>query len=109
MTIKNIIEKCKEFEIYQQRALSEDYAEIVMYTKEIFKWKAIFDEIFGEPLNPAGIKPTKGDLELTRPFGGLFDDQTLYAGEFDARKMVVMFWPWQDGKRVTIKIAFLKK
>jgi hypothetical protein len=109
MKIDNIIEKCRKFEIYQQRTISEDYAEIVMYTKEIFKWKTIFDEIFGEPLSPAGIKPTKEDLELTRPFGGLFDEQTLYLQKFDGQKMLVMFWPWQDGKRVTIKIAFLKK
>lgn len=109
MKIDDIIQKCMQFEIYQQRTVSEDYAEIVMYTKEIFKWKIIFDEIFGEPASPAGIKPTKEDLELTHAFGGLFDDQTLYAGEIDGQRIIVMFWPWQDGKRVTIKIAFLKK
>ena len=107
--IKDIIEKCKEFEVYQQRMVSDNYTEIVMYTREIFKWSVFFNEMLGDPLSPAGIKPTAEDMALTKDYGGIFDDQTLYKKDFPEGTVIAMFWPWQDGKRITVKIIVLKK
>ena len=108
MEIKEIIDKCSQFEIYEQRILRDDYAEIVMYTSEIFKWSAVFNDLLGEPISHAGIKPTADDLALTSEFGGIFDEQTLYKKDFTDSSIIAMFWPWQDGKRVTIKVVLKK-
>ncbi len=109
MQIKEIIERCRKFEIYEQRIVSDDYAEVVMYIKEIFKWSAVFNEIFGAPVSPAGIKPTFENEEIAREYGGIFTDQTLYKKDFPEYTLLAMFWPWQDGKRSTVKVAILGK
>lgn len=109
MEIKEIIDRCKEFEIFQQRMVSDNYAEIVMYTKEIFKWSVIFNEIFGDPVSPAGFNPTPEDTQITKEYGGIFAEQTLYKKKFSDNTAIAMFWPWQDGKRITIKVVILKK
>ena len=109
MEIKEIIERCKGFEIYQQRMVSDNYAELVMYTKEMFKWSVIFNEIFGDPVSPAGINPTAEDMQITREYGGIFTDQTLHKKDFPENTIIAMFWPWQDGKRITVKVVILAK
>ncbi|MCG2713114.1 MAG: hypothetical protein L6416_12440 [Candidatus Omnitrophica bacterium] len=109
MVIKEIIEKCKKFEIYQLRTVSDNYAEIVMYTSEISKWSAIFNEILGAPVSPAGINPTAEDTQITREYGGIFAEQTLYKKDFPENTIIAMFWPWQDGERVTLKVVLLPK
>ena len=109
MVIKEIIESCKGFEVYQQRMVSDNYAEIVMYTEEISKWAAIFNEIFGDPVSLAGSNPTAEDMQITKEYGGIFTDQTLYKKDFPDSTIIAMFWPWQDGKRITVKVAILAK
>ena len=109
MEIKEIIDRCKGFEIFQQRMVRDNYAEIVMFTKEIFKWSVIFNELLGNPVSPAGFNPTPEDKQITKEYGGIFDDQTLYKKDFQNNTIIVMFWPWQDGKRITVKIVVLTK
>ncbi len=109
MEMKEIIERCREFEIYQQRMVSDNYAEIVMYTKEIFKWSAIFNKILGDPVSPAGINPTSEDMRITKEYGGIFTAQTLYKKDFPDNTIITMFWPWQDSKRITVKVVILAK
>lgn len=109
MEIKEIIAECEKFEIFQQRMVSDNYAEIVMFTKEIFKWSVIFNELLGDPVSPAGFNPTAEHTQITKDYGGIFADQTLYKKDFPENTVIAMFWPWQDGKRVTVKVVILKK
>lgn len=109
MEIKEIIERCKEFEVFQQRKVNDNYAEIVMYTEGILKWSMIFNEILGIPVSPAGFNPTPEDTQITKDYGGIFAEQTLYKKDFPENTIIAMFWPWQDGKRITVKVAILAK
>lgn len=109
MEIREIIERCKKFNIYQQRKVTDNYAEIVMLTDEILSWSAIFNEAFGDPVSPAGMAPTAEHTQLTMEYGGIFAEQTLYKKDYPDRTVIAMFWPWQDGKRVTIKMVISGK
>jgi len=108
MTIKEIFEKCKTLNIYEERTMQEDYLELVFYTKETGQWDKLFTAILGEAAKPAGKKPAPADLTLTKEYGGVYDNQTLYKKKFDNGTIVAMFWPWQDAVRTTLKVALVK-
>jgi len=109
MTIKEIFEKCKTLNIYEERSFDDGYLELVFYTKETEQWDKVLVDILGSAVKPAGRKPAPDDLELTKEFGGVYDNQTLYKKEFDNGVIVAMFWPWQDAVRTTLKVALVKK
>lgn len=107
--IKEIVARCKGFEVYEERKVSDDYAELVMYTKEIDKWSEVFNEMLGGPVSPAGSTPSDDDVQMTQEYGGIFANQTLYKKEFPENTIIAMFWPWNDGDRITIKLASIVK
>ncbi|MBU1044728.1 MAG: hypothetical protein KJ915_10075 [Candidatus Omnitrophica bacterium] len=109
MTAKDIIKKLDKLDIYQQRRVADNYAEIVILNSEIFICAEIMDELMGAPVSAAGIKPTEQDIADTKDFGGIFDEQTLYKKDFDRARILVMFWPWQDGEHITLKVVCLSK
>ena len=107
-TVGMILEKCKELAICQKRAMEDDYYELVLLTKEIRKWDEVCGEVLGPARKPKGVQPTLTDIELTRQYGGIFDNQTLFKSDSGNESVIAMFWPWQDGMHVTLKIAHLK-
>ncbi|MEA3560368.1 MAG: hypothetical protein U9R31_01155 [Candidatus Omnitrophota bacterium] len=109
MTLKKVIEKCSALSIYEKRFTTDTYCERVFYSKDTKKWDEIFISIFGQPIKPAGINPTKENLLLTEDYGGIYGNQTLYKKEFDNLTAIAMFWPWQDGLHTTLKMAVLEK
>ena len=109
MTLKEIIEKCNILSVHDKRIISDEYNELVFYNKEIDKWNKIFVDILGPAIKPAGVEPTKDDLQLTKDYGGIYDNQTLFKKEFDDVIVIAMFWPWGDDTHTTLKIALFKK
>ena len=109
MTLREIIQRYSQLSVYEQRYITDEYSELVFYNKEINEWNKIFADILGPAIKPAGVKPTKDDLYLTKDYGGVYGNQTLFKKEFAGVFMIAMFWPWQDGIHTTLKIARLKK
>jgi len=109
MELKEIIEKCKTLNIYEERFITDNYYEIVFYTKDNDQWIKLFTEILGPAANPAGAVPSEEDTELTKKYGGVRDDQTLFKKKVGNPGVAVMFWPWQDGVRTTLKVALIAK
>lgn len=108
MTVKDILEKCKALRVQENRTASGDYAELVLFTKDMKEWSGLFDELFGPAKKPAGKKPSGDDESVTRPYGGIFDNQVLYRKDDGGASFIAMFWPWQNGTSTTLKIACLK-
>lgn len=106
--IKEIIEKRKDLAVYEERSVSNDYYEIVFYTKDSEEWNRILENILGAAAKPAGKEPSEKDVELTKEYGGVRDNQALYKKQFGDVIVVAMFWPWQDEVRTTLKIGFVK-
>jgi|TARA_B100000315_G_C14475255_1_gene540295 hypothetical protein len=107
--LKEILKKCNELNVYEERAADNNYFELVFYTKEADQWNKLFDEILGPVAKPSGKKPTPADLELTKEYGGIFDNQTLFKKDFEEGTIIAMFWPWQDAVRTTLKVSLIKK
>lgn len=109
MTLREIIEKCSGLSVYEERCITDEYGELVFYNQEITEWNKISADIFGPAVKPAGMKPTEDDLHLTKDYGGIWVDQTLFKGEFGDVIVIAMFWPWSDGIHTTLKMALLNK
>ena len=109
ITLKEILEKCRKLRIDQERSITDEYAEVTFYSSDTDEWIKMFVDIVGPAIKPKGEKPTQEDLELTKEYGGICDNQTLFKKEYDDVNVIVMFWPWQNGATTTLKIMFLKK
>ena len=106
--MKEIIEQFTIFDLYEKRVITDDYAELVFYNKDLDEWNKIFVAIFGQAKKPEGAKTTQEDLELTNDYGGVYESQTLFKKEENGVVTIAMLWPWQSGDYTTLKIICLK-
>jgi len=109
MELREIIEKYKTLNIYEERFVADDYYEIVFYTKDNDQWSKLCVEILGPAAKPAGTAPSKEDSKLTQKYGGVRESQTLFKKQIGDTIVLAMFWPWQDEVRTTLKVAFIAK
>lgn len=109
MKLKDIIEKCKELTIYEERFVTEDYYEIVFYTKDTEEWIKMFAELLGPIAKAVKVAPSDEDAKLTKKYGGVRENQTLFKKQVDNTIILAMFWPWQDEVRTTLKVAFIAR
>ena len=109
MTLKEIIQRCSMLSIFEKRDSADEYNELVFYSKDIDQWYKIFADILGPAAKPEGVKPTKDVSALTKDYGGIYENQTLFKKEFDGATVIAMFWPWQSGVHTTLKLVLLKK
>ena len=109
MILKEVVEKCSKLGVDEQRCVSDEYVELVFFNKEIEQWNGMLTDALGPAVKPAGTQPTEGDLHLTKDYGGIHDNQTLFKKDFGDAIAIAMLWPWQDETHTTLKIALLKK
>ena len=107
--VKDIIARCKELTIYEKRTLTDEYCEIVFYTKDSMAWERVLIDSLGAAVKPSKVKPTKEHTRLTEQYGGIHNDQTLFRKEAGGITVIAMLWPWQNGTCITLKLALLKK
>lgn len=108
MRFEDIIAQCSKLSVIEDRCCNEEYRELVFLKKDLDQWSRIFTDILGPAVKPAGENPTEDDLRLTKTYGGVNECQTLFKREFEYGTVIVMFWPWQDNARITLKMALLK-
>jgi len=107
--LKSIIERCSQMNVFEKRNITGEYLEMVFYAKDKGEWEKIFVEILGGAVKPPSSKPTAEDAALTKNYGGIKTDQTLFKKEAEGVIVIAMFWPWQDGDHVTLKAACIRR
>jgi len=108
MTLATIIQKCRELTVCEERSMTEEYLELVFYAEDIHWWNEMLIDVLGPAAKSAGIGPTPDHLNLTKKYGGIRTDQTLFRKESEDGSIIAMFWPWQDGIHTTLKIAHVE-
>jgi hypothetical protein len=103
-TIDEVMRKAKKIEHEQTRRESEDYLEMVMFSRSMSDLGQLFEGYFGPALKRSGEEPPAEAEQLTNRYGGIAKDQVLYHAERDSARHLAMVWPWADGKRMTVKI-----
>lgn len=109
MTLKAIIDKCSMPGVHEVRHITDDYGELVVHNSRIAEWDKILGDFLGPPKKPAGVEPSEDDLQMTKDYGGIWINQTLFKKEFEKFTLIAMYWPWQDDVHTTIKMAHLVK
>ena len=119
MRMANLVEEELGNSINEIRESSENYEELVFFSKDISHWNRILTEKLGPPLiSEENIKiedsskeilsSEKDDaLKVANSLGGICKGQTLYYGTYNSTVILIMIWPWQDKEHVTLKKVIL--
>ena len=107
MKLSDIIGRFNDLKIHADRVATDDYYEIVFYSKDTAVWDKAITDALGPAVKPSKIKPTKEDLRITDAYGGIQAGQTLFKKDFEGHSIIAMFWPWQDQAHTTLKMALL--
>jgi hypothetical protein len=106
--LKEIVNKGAALRVYEKRCVSDTYCELVIHNEEVSAWEKILTDCLGPAVKPVRARPSREDAHLTKAFGGIRADQTLFKKVLSDATAIAMFWPWQDDDHTTIKIALLK-
>jgi hypothetical protein len=109
MIMEEIIESLGSLDVHEIRKVTKDYIELVFCNDRLSEFSKIVTAALGPPMKPSGVKPSGDDLNLTKNFGGIRVDQTLFGKEFEDCQVIAMYWPWQGGSLITVKIVRLRK
>ena len=109
LTLKEVMDKCGSLKIFEKRSATDDYIELVFHNEETGEWNKLLSDFFGPAAKPPKAKPSKNDISITKVYGGIRPDQTLFRKDFDDAMIIAMFWPWQDGAHTTLKIFLIRK
>jgi hypothetical protein len=119
MKIEKLVGKELTNSVKEIRESSENYDELVLFSKDIATWNHVLTQKLGPPLiSPDKITDGSSEesspslkeaaLDLATPFGGIAEGQTLYYGTHNSYVFLIMIWPWQDKAHVTLKKVVLK-
>jgi hypothetical protein len=109
MELKEIIDCCSHLNVIEKRCLTDEFIEMVFLNEDINEWHRILSAFLGAPRKPKGKEPDAEDLRLTAKTGGIRIEQTLFEKEFEHTAIIAKFWPWQDKKHTTLRMALLIK
>ena len=107
MKLRDITDCCVHLEVHEKRCDREDLFELVFFQKDIDEWARILSAFLGEPVKPSGQSPTIRDLELTEGTGSIRIEQTLFEKRIENGVIIAKFWPWKDGRHITLRMALL--
>ena len=105
MDFEQIKQEIKKIELDAVRADNEHYFEGVVKKVSLGALTRVLETIFGPCAWPSRNKLSKDVEKLANEFGGVRKDQALYCISPDSPLIIAMLWPWQDGERVTLKMA----
>jgi len=109
MMLTKITEKFGELVICEKRISTQEYCELVFLSKETEKWHSIFTETLGPAVKPPGKIPNREHRLLTKDYGGIWFNQTLFKKDFEDAIIIAMFWPWRDNIHTTLKLIRVEK
>lgn len=99
--IKNAV---KEIRFEKVRLDEDNYFEAVIAKEEYSKLKNLLESFFAAAIFPSKNKLPSQIIKTIDPFGGIIPGQTLYYSNNAESAIFAMFWPWQDGQYITLKI-----
>ena len=105
MTFDDLIKSFKKIPFDEIRKEYEGYFEFVISTRYLAHLYPILEGYYGVPFKPPGIHPSNEARSVTKNYGGIQKQQTLYYMNREGVSDCAMIWPWNDGSRATVKMA----
>lgn len=107
MQLKDIIEQCSHLKVVEKRCETEEFVDLVFENEEIEEWYRLLSRLLDTPTKPKGQAPSDRDLQVTSKTGGIRTNQTLFEKKFGEVTIVAKFWPWDNNKYTTLRMALL--
>jgi len=107
MKLRDISECCVHLDVHEKRCDREDLFELVFFQNDLAEWERILSAFLEKPVKPSGKSPTPKDLEVTEGTGSIRIEQTLFEKSFENGVIIAKFWPWKDGRHITLRMALL--
>lgn len=104
MDIIEMLESIKRIPSLQLQEKGKDFLGAVIDNNELVSIRDILDAFFGPPLKPENTKVTAEVADISNPYGGIRENQTLYYRKDGNDRVLVMLWPWNDNSRFTLKV-----
>ena len=104
MQFEEIRNEVKKIPLDTLRLDADNNFEAVVVKEEIEKLKMRLEKFFGAPAFPSAHSLTFQIRQVIDGFGGIQPGQTLYYWNQGTETIFAMLWPWQDGRRTTLKI-----
>ena len=105
MTFPELVGQLKKIPFDEIRKEYDGYFEFVLAVRHLLNLYPLFEEYYGVPFKPAGVQPTAKAQDLTKQYGGIQTQQTLYFASRGSIADCAMIWPWNDGNHATVKMA----
>ncbi len=105
--LKEIVDKCAQLPMLEQRNATEESCELVFPDKNRHAVNELLATLFGTPVKTTGERPTLNHQLLTRKFGGIRAHQKLLIKKYDGMTVIAMIRPWRHGKYFTVKLGML--
>jgi len=87
------------------RTDSDDYFEAVVIKEELERLSCSLKKFFGGLAWSSKNEIPAEMQEKINGFGGIMPGQTFYFRNEGSESIFAMLWPWQDGRRTTVKIV----
>ena len=94
----------EQLDIYEKRITTDQAIELVLFNKDLEHWLELLTGAFGPAIKPSGVKPSREDQAVTRKYGGIRADQTLFKSNDDHMCVIAMLWPWLSAEYTTLKV-----
>jgi hypothetical protein len=104
MEFNKIRDDVRRLDFELLRSDTSDYFEAVVIKEELAKLEERLKSFLGEPAWPSKNKIPAEMQDKINGFGGIMPGQTLYCKDEGGDSIFAMLWPWQDGRRITVKI-----
>ena len=106
MTFDQLVERLTDIPFDEVRKKYDGYLEIVLSGNHVGRLYPELEKFFGVPFKPAGVEPSEGpSQDFAKRYGGIRKHQTLYFLTQGEKASCAMIWPWENGGRVTLKLA----
>ncbi len=104
LTFAKLLTEVKALKFTELRTDAEKELEFVVKISQIPAVSSTLEKFFGPALKPTGQAPSKEVETLSAPYGGVWDNQTLFYFKEGNVSFFAMYWPWGDKTSVTVKI-----
>jgi hypothetical protein len=105
MVFKSLKQDIKLMAFDSVRRDEADYFEAVFFKQDLIKVVAKVSNALGEILYPSSKSLDKKFENFILEYGGIQKGQSLYCKESGDFIVLAMFWPWQDGEHITLKLV----
>lgn len=105
MDFSALLKESKALVFNSLRSANDNYFEAVISNDGLPDLTIVLEKHFGKAVFPSDTGLSKEIEKELDSFGGIMPGQTLYFLKQGGEVIFAMLWPWQDGKRTTLKIS----